>query len=246
MIENKNIFDNDLLMKKFKEYESNRSITIRNKIIEMSMSLVKTVVEKYFNGLGIELDDIVSLGNFGLIKAVESYDPDYGSEFEKYATKCILNYIKKNMHTLTNIKTKCYNYPILKSINIIEKTTGVSISNNLSELDDILSEDIYIDDRIKRKIRKYLNCDVRYNSHNVKETYEIEEDAIREVLKEQMMQKFEELSLKERRVLELRYGFYGNCHTLDDIADYVSCTHQNVSLTEARALNKLRQKLKSR
>lgn len=245
-MENKNIFDNQLLMKKFKEYESNRSINIRNEIIEMTMPLVKSVVGKYFNDLGIELDDIVSLGNFGLIKAVESYDPDYGSTFKVYATTCILNYIKENIHTLADIKIKHFNYPILRSIDIIEKTTGVSILNSFSELDDILDEDIYIEDNIKEKIRRYLICNVKYNSHNVKETYEIEEDAIREVLKEQMMHKFEELSLKERRVLELRYGFYGNCHTLDDIADYVSCTHQNVSLTEARALNKLRQKLKSR
>lgn len=251
MKKSNNPIDEVLLMKKFKEYEESRSISIRNEIIEMNLPLVKFTIVNYLSKIKInkeqkkELEkELISIGNFGLINAVETYDVDYGTTFSRYAGKCILNYIKKNLYTITDIKRKCFNYPILNTIYRIERYNNIKLEDHLNELDEILRECTFIDESIKEKVKEYImNKDVKYNEENMRETYEIEDTTINNVLIEEMKKELDNLPDKEREILKHRYGFYGYKHTLDDLGNYMSCTHQNVSRTEKKALAKLRKKL---
>ena len=247
MKKSNNNFDRENLMKRFKVYEDNRSTSIRNEIIEMNVPLVKYVVSKYLSNLGVDEKELISLGYFGLIDAVETFDADYGASFSTYATTCILNYIKNNLYTVTDIKTRHFNYPILKNIEIIERTTGVSSRENISELDDILNENIYVDDFSKEKIRAYiLNQNVSYSEENVKETYEIESEITDRVLLEDIKKEIENLPERQREIIKLRYGYYGECFTTNDIGYYLNTTHQNVSSNENKAIRKLKSKLNCR
>jgi len=111
MKKSKTVFDEELLMMKFKDYEANPTIKLRNEIIEMNVPLVEYVVNKYFNDIGVDKAELVSIGYFGLIQAVKSYDVDYGALFSTYAVTCIINRIKKDLSTVTDIKMICSNYP---------------------------------------------------------------------------------------------------------------------------------------
>ena len=176
MKKSSNLFDEELLMKNFKEYEKIRNISNRNKIIEMNIPLVRYVVIKRLSCIDIEMDELISLGYFGLINAVEKYDVHYGTKFSTYATACILNYIKNNLNSVTDIKMIGYNYSILKAKNMIERITGIKLEDNISELDSILGEDNVVEDKIKDKLKYYLlNRDCNYNEQNVPGTYEIDE-----------------------------------------------------------------------
>ncbi len=244
MRKSNNPIDEELLMKKFKEYEGNPTIALRNEIIEMNIPLVEFVVTKYLSDIGIDKDELISIGNFGLINAVESYDMDYGTKFSAYATTCILNQIKKELSTVTDIRIVRYNYPILKAKNIIEKTTGIKLEDNISELDSILEEDIFVTNEMKEKLKDYfLNRDCKYNEHNVTGSYEIEDTSIEKVLIEEMQQELDNLPENEREVLRHRYGFYGSIHSLYDLGAFLGCTHQNIILIEKKALKKLRKKM---
>ncbi|HIV13064.1 MAG TPA: sigma-70 family RNA polymerase sigma factor, partial [Candidatus Pullilachnospira stercoravium] len=62
----------------------------RNILIERNLRLVAHVIKKY-QGLDEELDDLISIGTIGLIKAVSTFDMSKGSRLATYAARCIDN-----------------------------------------------------------------------------------------------------------------------------------------------------------
>ena len=64
----------------------------REKLILHNLRLVSHIVRKYY-GTAKNQEDLVSIGSIGLVKAVDSFDPDNGARFATYAAKCIQNAI---------------------------------------------------------------------------------------------------------------------------------------------------------
>ncbi len=64
----------------------------REKLILHNLRLVSHIVRKYY-GTAKNQEDLVSIGSIGLVKAVDSFDPDNGARFATYAAKCIQNEI---------------------------------------------------------------------------------------------------------------------------------------------------------
>ena len=65
----------------------NGDLEARNELIERNMRLVAHVAKKYQNPED-EMEDLISIGTIGLIKAVETYKEDYGSRLATYAARC--------------------------------------------------------------------------------------------------------------------------------------------------------------
>lgn len=68
----------------------------RDVLIERNMRLVAHIGKKY-GGEGRDLDDLISIGTIGLIKAVNTFDPEKNSKLATYAAKCIDNAILSQM-----------------------------------------------------------------------------------------------------------------------------------------------------
>ena len=64
----------------------------RDKLIEHNMRLVAHVVKKY-QGSDYDTEDLLSVGAFGLIKAVNTFNADKGSRLATYAARCVENEI---------------------------------------------------------------------------------------------------------------------------------------------------------
>ena len=64
----------------------------RSRLIEHNLRLVAHMVKKYYASYPMQ-DDLVSIGSLGLIKAVDTFDPENGARFATYAAKCIQNEI---------------------------------------------------------------------------------------------------------------------------------------------------------
>ena len=62
-------------------------------IVENS-GLVWSIAKRYF-GRGVDADDLYQLGCLGFLKAVEGYDPDYGTQFSTYAVPKIAGEIRR-------------------------------------------------------------------------------------------------------------------------------------------------------
>ena len=64
----------------------------KNILIERNLRLVAHIVKKY-QGSDEELDDLISIGTIGLIKAINTFKTDKGSRLATYAAKCVENEI---------------------------------------------------------------------------------------------------------------------------------------------------------
>jgi len=68
------------------------NIEARNTLVEYNLRLVAHIVKKY-QATNRDLEDMISIGTIGLIKAINSYDSSKGSRLVTYASRCIENEI---------------------------------------------------------------------------------------------------------------------------------------------------------
>jgi RNA polymerase sporulation-specific sigma factor len=64
----------------------------RNMLVEHNLRLVAHLVKK-FDGTGEDSDDLISIGTIGLIKGINTFNPDKGTKLATYAARCIENEI---------------------------------------------------------------------------------------------------------------------------------------------------------
>lgn len=64
----------------------------RARLIEHNLRLVVYIARRFEN-TGINIEDLISIGTIGLIKAVDTFDPARASKFSSYASRCIENAI---------------------------------------------------------------------------------------------------------------------------------------------------------
>nr|MDD6336476.1 sigma-70 family RNA polymerase sigma factor [bacterium] len=64
----------------------------RNRLVECNLRFVAHIARKFSN-TGMDMDDLVSVGSIGLIKAVNTYSPNKGTQLATYAARCIENAI---------------------------------------------------------------------------------------------------------------------------------------------------------
>lgn len=69
----------------------------RNRIVETNTGLVHAWANRH-QGRGVPFQDLIQVGNLGLIHAAEKFDPDLGYTFGTYATRWIRSYIEKAVH----------------------------------------------------------------------------------------------------------------------------------------------------
>ena len=64
----------------------------RELIIERNLRLVSHIMRKYYSAYP-NSDELLSVGSYGLIKAVDSFKSEYGTRFATYGAKCVQNAI---------------------------------------------------------------------------------------------------------------------------------------------------------
>jgi len=75
----------------------------KNILVERNLRLVAHVVKKYSN-TGREIDDLISIGTIGLIKAIITFDDSKGTRLATYAARCIENEILMTIRAATKTK----------------------------------------------------------------------------------------------------------------------------------------------
>lgn len=77
--------------------------TARGELIEHNLRLVVYIARK-FDNTGIDTDDLISVGALGLIKAVNSFDPDKNIKLATYASRCIENEILMHLRRVNRLR----------------------------------------------------------------------------------------------------------------------------------------------
>ena len=83
----------------------NHDIEARNVLVEHNLRLVAHIVKKFEN-TGIEKDDLLSIGAFGLIKAVNTFNFDATNKLATYASRCIENEILMFLRKSSQLKNE--------------------------------------------------------------------------------------------------------------------------------------------
>ena len=70
----------------WKDYRATPTVELRNRLLENYLPLVKYNAERIWQRLpdGVDLDDLISAGTFGLMDAVDAFDLERGVKFETY------------------------------------------------------------------------------------------------------------------------------------------------------------------
>ncbi|BAD40943.1 RNA polymerase sigma factor similar to B. subtilis SigK [Symbiobacterium thermophilum IAM 14863] len=99
-------------------------------LIERNLRLVAHIVKK-FDNTGEDVDDLISIGTVGLIKAIGTFKPERGTRLATYAARCIENEILMHLRSLKRVRGEVSLYDPI----------GVDREGNEITLIDVLGSD---------------------------------------------------------------------------------------------------------
>lgn len=222
----------------------------KQQLILSNLRLVVNIAKNYSNK-GLGFIDLISEGNFGLIHAIDKFDYTKGYRFSTYAvwwikqaiTKAIISKgreirIPSYKHDILNkvnkfIMSHITEYSSYPSIESIAQGTGLEekkIQKVMLEFQDMLSlnasigDDIYLEDTISQADEESL-----------------ENKVLGEIAKEEINAILGLLKPREKDILTLRYGLFGQeIHTLEEVGKKFNITRERVRQIEKKTLDKLR------
>ncbi len=103
---------------------------IKNTLIERNLRLVVYIARKFEN-TNVCIDDLISIGSIGLIKAINTFNPTKNIKLATYASRCIENEILMHLRKTSNLKTEIS----------IDEPLNVDWDGNELLLSDILGTD---------------------------------------------------------------------------------------------------------
>lgn len=109
----------------------------KSKLVEHNLRLVAHIIKKYYHN-DSEQDDLVSIGTIGLIKAINTYNPDKNIKLSSYASRCIENEIL--MH-FRNTKKCALDVSLNESIDTDKDGNPLTLMDIMS-VDDNIADDI--------------------------------------------------------------------------------------------------------
>ena len=134
----------------------------RTKLIEHNLRLVVYIAKRYEN-TGIDMEDLISVGSIGLIKAVNSYNLDKNIKLATYASRCIENEILMYLRKMVKVKAEVS----------FDEPLNIDWDGNVLVLSDILGTD---PDIIYKDIESNAEKDV------LKETFSKLHDREKEIM----------------------------------------------------------------
>ena len=186
---------------------SNGEEEIRQTLVERNLRLVVYIAKKFEN-TGVGIEDLISIGTIGLMKAINTFNTDKKIKLATYASRCIENEILMHLRSIKKLGAEVY----------LDDPIGKDKDDNTVTLQEVLeNNDKSIEESVDLKLK-------------VKKLYE----KMKEVLK-----------LREKTILELRFGLDGNKpKTQNQIAEMMGISRSYVSRIETKAIDKLAKEFK--
>ncbi len=123
---------------------------VKQTLIERNLRLVVYVARKFEN-TGINIEDLISIGSIGLIKAINTFNPEKNIKLATYASRCIENeilmYLRKNHNTKTEIS--------------IDEPLNTDWDGNELLLSDVLGTE---NDEISRRLDEEVDRQLLYSA----------------------------------------------------------------------------------
>lgn len=229
----------------------------RDMMIKANLRLVVAVARRY-RGMGLQLSDLISEGNLGLIKAVERFKYEKGFRFSTYASKWIRQSITKALAA----DSRTVRLPA----NVIELMRKArSAEQILSKTRNEFPDNDEVCRRIGITSRRYaqiagasttVSLDSPCAPDSEVSLYEViadessnppDEVVSRRLESHRLDELLDSLSKRERIILSYRFGLEdGNLRSLEETGRMIGITRERIRQIEKRAIEKMRRMLKRR
>lgn len=227
------------------------------KLVTANLRFVISYVKKY-QGHGLDLSELVAIGNEGLLKAVRKFDPDQGVKFISYAVWWVRQAVLKALAE----QTRSVRIPLNQNSQLIRLARGETVLSQAlkrdptdEELSKLLQEpleqvrharkittkEVSLDAPVDRQDRDAASLGERFagESH-----IEIEEGTDFKLTREFIDRIFRKyLTPRERKILYLYYGLDEDAEsmTLERIGVLMGVTRERIRQIRERAFEKLRE-----
>lgn len=225
----------------------------REALIQANLRLVVKIAHD-FKGFGLSITDLISEGNIGLMRAVEKFDPSKGAKFSSYAAW----WIKQGMRRAVANQSTTIRVPIQSASRLAKiKKAKMQLTEELGRAPNDNEVAIAVGMSAKSVSMLLMSDLTTVSIHSPIREGEVGE--IQDLIPDKnsctpdkamndidsifrLMDMLDQLSDRERQVLELRFGLRGDRPlTLDEVSMKIDRTRERVRQIQNAALDKLKQ-----
>jgi RNA polymerase sigma factor for flagellar operon FliA len=237
-------------------YRKNKDPKIREMFVKQYAPLVKYVAGKVAVGMphNVDFDDLVGFGVFGLIDAIEKFDPEKHVKFKTYAVTRIRGAIFDELRSIDWVprSVRQKSREIEDTVQQLEANLGRSATDKEIADEMGMSEEEFQKTMMKVSGTSILSLnDVWYTGEDndtvsivdsIESPHSMNPDAIveKDEIKRVIVQAISELPEKEKKVLVL---YYYEDLTLKEIGKVLEVTESRISQLHTKAIMRLRTKL---
>lgn len=223
----------------FYEYQGNNNIEARDALVHNCLRQVIKIARRYSRDPHV-IKDLISAGNFGILDALERYEPDRGTRFLSYATYYILLRIREELQDSDVVSTPRWRQKAVRKINKI-KNAAAREGKQLEDEDICVLAELSRAQLERLKIERLHFPPIETVSPPRKKP-DVDISIMSAEMKNFLGAALKTLRVKECFVLLAYYGFIDEPWSLKQIATLLGVSSERVRQIKTGALDSLHKK----